>query len=219
MAPQDDDDTTTSGDATVVDDTATTVDATATAADDTATADDDGDDTGTTAPAAAKGKADPRDAELAAVKQEAARRRVRLKELEAEVAKLREANATEQERAIMAARTEGAAESVAKYRPAVVRANARAALSAAGCTDGKVQGTLMRLIDAGTVELDDDGEIVAGLDDQIATLREQFPEKFAAGKPAVPPARQVAAANKPAPAVPKTVEEQLVARLTGRSGG
>lgn len=147
-------------------------------------------------------------AELRTARKEAKERKDKLAALEA-------ANATEAERAIMQARQEAAAEREAALHPAVVKANARAALSSAGCTDRAVQTTLMRLIDAGKVELDDDGEISGGLDEQIEELKAQFPERFETKKPRVPSAREVDAGDKKPPAAKKSPTEQAVERLLG----
>lgn len=125
------------------------------------------------------------------------------------------ANATEAEKAIIKARQESAAEREAVLRPAVVRANARAALSSAGCTDKGVQTTLMRLIDSAAVDLGEDGEIVGGLDEQVESLKAQFPEKFEVKKPRIPSAREVDAGDKKPPAVKKSATQLAVDRLTG----
>ena len=122
---------------------------------------------------------DLRDEALRKANREAHERRLELKKVNAELADLKLAQASEAEKAVLAARREGAEEAEKALRPAVVRATARAALSAAGCIDSAVQKTLMRLVDTSKVELED-GEVVSGLDDQIDELRAQFPEKFQA---------------------------------------
>ena len=154
-------------------------------------------------------------AALSKANREARERRQKITELEAKLADLEAANATEAERAILTARKEAADARDAALRPAVVRANARASLAAAGCSDKDSQALLMRMLDPAGVEIDADGEVSGGLDEQIDALKASFPEKFAPAVARVPSARQVDAGNKQPPAVPKTATEQLAARLAG----
>jgi minor structural protein GP20 len=63
-----------------------------------------------------------------------------------------------------------------RWKPRVVRSEARAALAAAGAKPSAL-GRLARTIDLDEVEIDDDGE-VTGLDDLIEELKEDLPELF-----------------------------------------
>lgn len=141
-------------------------------------------------------------------------------DLRTELDALRLASASDAERAVLTAKQEAATEAAAArdavLRPAVVKANARAALASAGCKEPAVQKTMLRLIDPVVVEIDDDGEVSGGLAEQIALLQEQFPEKFAPEKVTVPSAREVNAGNKKPPEVPKSASDRLAARLTGK---
>lgn len=160
--------------------------------------------------------ADPKDMALRKANREASERRRRITELEAKLADLEAENASEGEKAVIKARQEAAAERDKVLRPAVVKATARAALSSAGCTDKTVQTTLMRLLDTDAVDIGDDGEVIGGLDEQIDSLREQFPEKFETKKPTrVPSAREVDAGDKKPPAVKKSATERQVESLFG----
>ncbi len=153
------------------------------------------------------------EAALKKANREAAERRRAIHDMQAELDKLREANATEAEKQILAARKEAAEATEAKYRPAVVNAHANAALAAAGCADADVRKTLLRLVDTGKVEIGDDGDITGGLTEQVESLKAQFPEKFAKPRPA--PASTVDAGPKVPAQAKKTVAQQLADRLTG----
>ena len=171
------------------------------------------------APKPAPPKPDPaidlKDAALKKANREAAERRHTITTLEAEIAALKLSNASAEEKALAEATKRAAEETEAKYRPAVVKANANAALAAAGCKDAEVRKTLLRLVDAKAVEIGDDGDVTSGLDDQIENLKAQFPEKFAEPKPVVPSARQVDAGDKKPAPVKRTVADELAKRLTG----
>ena len=153
------------------------------------------------------------EAALKKANREAAERRRAIHDLQTELDKLREANASEAEKALMAAKKEAAEATEAKYRPAVVNAHATAALAAAGCAAADVRKTLLRLIDTGRVEIGDDGDITGGLTDQIDSLKAQFPEKFAKPRPA--PAAAVDGGPKVPVQAKKTVAQQLAEKLTG----
>lgn len=158
---------------------------------------------------------DLREEALRKANREAAERRRHIKTLEAEVADLKAKNASAEERALLDAERKAAEATEAKYRPAVVKANANAALAAAGCTSHEARKLLLKLVDTTAVEIGDDGDVVGGLDDQVEALKAQFPEKFEQPKPLIPSARQVDAGNKTSPAQKRSVGEELAARLTG----
>jgi hypothetical protein len=146
---------------------------------------------------------------------EAKERKDALNEALAKIEAMETANASEAEKAVLAAKKAAVDEADARYRPAVVKANANAALAAAGCKDADVRKTLLRLVDAKAVEISDDGDVTGGLDDQIESLKSQFPEKFTEPKPVVPSARQVDAGDKKPAPVKRTVADELAKRLTG----
>jgi len=135
--------------------------------------------------------------------------------LVAEVEKLRAANASAEERAIAEARANAAKERDDAWRPTVIRVTADGALASAGCRDTEQRAMLIQLIDATKVELDATGAVVAGLEDQIERVKEKFPTAFAAPVTAIPPARQVDAGEKRAPAKTMTATERQAARLRG----
>lgn len=138
---------------------------------------------------------------------------------QAELDKIAEANASEAEKAQLAARKEGAAETEARLRPAVARSAARVELAAAGCTDKAAQTLMLRLLDTSSVELDDAGDVVGGLEEQIEVLKGQFPEKFETARRRVPSAREVDAGDKKPPAAKKSATDLLMSRLTGGGKG
>ena len=143
---------------------------------------------------------------------EARERRAKITELEATVAQLKEASASENERAILAATRNAELAAEQKWRPTIARWGADAALTAAGCTDGASRDLLLKALDLTAVELGDDGAVVGGIDDQVAELKVKYPAMFAppAASRRVASAREVDAGNKQATAVKKTVAQQLV---------
>jgi len=105
-------------------------------------------------------------AALQKANKEATRNRLALKELRE---KAEEGNSeTEVEKARKAAE--------ASWKPRVVKSAAKAALLSAGA--GKPE-RLLKLVDVDKCDVDEDGD-VAGLDDQIDELREEYPELFEA---------------------------------------
>lgn len=74
----------------------------------------------------------------------------------------------------------GTSRAEARWKPAVVQFAAASALSEAGFASKKV-GLALRLLDMDEidVELDNDGQpVVYGLDEQVAKLKEEFPDLF-----------------------------------------
>jgi Phage minor structural protein GP20 len=124
----------------------------------------------------------------AAIRKALAAERSLRKERDKELVALRKAHATAEERALLEAREAGAAEATGKVRPQLMRKVAEAELRAAGVTGNT--NRLVGLLNLERVELDDDGDLV-GLDDQIATLKEEFPLLFG-GNGGRPPAGKVA---------------------------
>jgi len=143
---------------------------------------------------------------------EARERRAKITELEATVAQLKEASASEQERAILAATRNAELAAEQKWRPTIARWGADAALTAAGCTDGASRDLLLKALDLSAVEIGEDGAIAGGVDEQVAELKIKYPAMFAppAAARRVASARDVDAGDKKPPAVKKSVAEQLV---------
>lgn len=96
------------------------------------------------------------------------------------------------------ARREAVEQTTSKFRDAAVRAAASSALSQAGVQSANVK-RLTRLLDLDGIELDDEGEIAEGLDDQIAALKEELPQLFA--KAAEEPAPKAKSRPRP-PRIP-----------------
>lgn len=149
---------------------------------------------------------------------EASERRRELAELRRKLADMEAANATEAEKAVLKARQEAAAEAEARWRPQVVAMRADAALSAAGCADPDDRELLLAKVRTQDVELDESGNVVGGLADQVEALKGRYAKMFAtARQPArTPSAREVDAGDKKPPAVKKSATQQQVDRLLGR---
>lgn len=92
-----------------------------------------------------------------------------------EAAALKKAGMSEAEKAAADATSAAEAAAAARYKPIAVRAEARAALLAAG-----LQGnpdTVARLVDVGAVEIGEDGSMT-GLDTAVAQIKKDFPDLF-----------------------------------------
>lgn len=101
----------------------------------------------------ATGQANERDTELTALRSEAAKWRKSLREREAEIEKLKLAGASETERAIAAAKAEGAAEYTKRWRRAVVDNAALTALAERGVIATE---PALRTLDLDDIEVDPD---------------------------------------------------------------
>jgi len=140
-----------------------------------------------------------------------------LRDLRRELDEMRRANETADETARREAAEAAQKAADAKYKPI----SARAALLEAGVKPSRVKGAL-KLLDMDEIEIDADGE-VTGLDSQVDSLREEWPELFAdveaERKPEVKrPARGADGADKKAP--PKkelTASEKQALRLLGKA--
>jgi len=97
---------------------------------------------------------DPRDVEIAGLKSEAARWRKALREREGELEALKLTGASEAERAIAAAKAEGASQYQTKWRRAVVENAALAALADRGVTATE---PALRSLDLDDIDVDADG--------------------------------------------------------------
>ena len=98
---------------------------------------------------------------------------------EKELADLRAASATDQEKALAAARREAAAEERAKFETKLRRAEVRSALRAAGLGSDALLELAMKSDLFATLALDEEGR-VADLEKAISALRRDAPELFAA---------------------------------------
>jgi uncharacterized membrane protein len=99
----------------------------------------------------------------------------------------------------------------AKYKPVVIKTAARAAFAEAGMKSDRMDKAL-RLLDLDDLVLKDDGS-VDGLDDQIADLKEDFPEFFPRRR-----TQNIDGGDKSGEGTsrPKTSAEKLTASLLGR---
>lgn len=146
---------------------------------DTATTTDPTVDGGPAAPV--MGQANDRDTEIATLRSEAARWRKSLRERETEIEKLKLAGASETERAIAAAKAEGAAEYSKKWRKAIVDNGALTVLAERGVVATE---PALRSLDLDDIEVDPDtgvydrSAITARVDDLLA----RYP-MFATGGP------------------------------------
>jgi hypothetical protein len=145
-------------------------------------------------------KLDERDARLKEVNAESAGRR---KELDA----IKREQETAQEKAIREA-VELANEA---NKPRIVKAEARVALSAADARPERI-AALTRFLEMDKISVD--GDNVTGLDDQITTLKAEYPEFFKTGEPAEPVkplTPKIPVGNKPPADKPRTIGERIAA--------
>ena len=127
----------------------------------------------------------------------------------------------------LVAQTKADAESAtaARYHDIAVRQAAAAALAQA-----QVQSTninrLTKLLDLNQVEMDEDGEVTGGLDEQISALREELPQLFKAEadpepeppkrtRPKAPRIPAAGAAPQQEALVPKTSAEKMADMVLG----
>jgi hypothetical protein len=139
-----------------------------------------------------------------------------IRELKAELKAAKEANASDDEKA--QAKATAAIES--KLKPVAVRASARAAFMEAGLTDlSKERMTaLMRLVDLDDIEIDDDGSVI-GLDEQVDSIKELWPQLFITPEAAKEPERRrpapkatVADKSRQQPKTTQTMGERIASR-------
>jgi hypothetical protein len=108
----------------------------------------------------------------------------------------------------------------AKYRKVAISSAAEAAFVKAGAK-ASTTDKLVRLLDLDDIDIDSDtGRIVGGLDEQIDSLKAEFPELFAPAEPAKPARRPVAKRAAAAPrqeAEPAALSsaEKIAAQLLG----
>lgn len=130
------------------------------------------------------GQATDRDAAVAAANSEAAKYRRQLREKETELEKLRLANATDAERAVAAARAEGAAQFEHKWRQAVLDNAALSALAEKGVTAAE---PALRSLDLRDIEIDENGRVDAGaIKARVEDLLTRYPMFMPSGPPTLP---------------------------------
>ena len=142
------------------------------------TADTDEDDESDEAEAEA-GASDtvPRSELLKAIKSRQATK-AKLRELEAQLTQERSKNESESEKKIREAQEKTLKAATDKYKPALVKAGATAALLAAGPKKGK-EGVprLLKLMDLDAIDLTDDNDL-EGVEEEVLRLQEEYPELF-----------------------------------------
>ena len=97
---------------------------------------------------------------------------------ERELADLRSATATDQEKALAQARREAAAEERAKFETKLRRAEVRSALRSAGLANDAVVELAMKSDLFAALKVDDEGRVI-DLDKAVAQLKKDAPELFA----------------------------------------
>jgi len=90
-----------------------------------------------------------------------------------------------------------------KFRGIAVNQAARAALASSGVQTNNV-GRLVKLLDLEDIQIDDNGEITDGLDEQIESLKSELPQLFRPAEPVKPKPRRA-----PAPRVQSSGREQV----------
>ncbi len=151
----------------------------------------------------------------------------RAKKAEEELAELRRTNETESEKAVREASDKVTKDLNGKYKPALIKISAEAALLAANPKKGK-EGLprLIKLMDLDAIEITDELEL-EGVEEEVTRLQEEFPELFGGEpekkdeeeeKPAArrrPTSRQQdGAGKKPAPRQ-RSTSEIIMAKLRG----
>lgn len=107
-----------------------------------------------------------------------------------------------------------------KFRGMVVGSAARAALISEGVPKESVN-RLTKLLDLDEIEVDDDGQVTGGLDEQLAALKEELPQLFKAAeqeppKPRRRPAPKITQAEQPAAETrPLSSAERMAAGILG----
>lgn len=147
------------------------------------------------------GQAPDRDAQVAALNAENARWRRQLREKESELEKLRLASASDTERAIAAARTEGAQQYAVRWRKAVVENATLGILAEKGVT--AIEPAL-RSLDLADVDIDDEGNFDrAALAFKVDELIRRWPIFAPSAPPPALPNLSGDTQHRPAPAQPR----------------
>jgi len=126
--------------------------------------------------------------EIANLNAENAKWRRQLREREAELEKMRLATASEAERAVAAARAEGAAEYAVKWRKAIVQNTALAVLAERGVTATE---PALRSLDLDEIEVDENGKfdraaVLSRVDDLLVRYPIFASQAQQAGAPPLP---------------------------------
>lgn len=143
----------------------------------------------------------------------AARKEAR--EATAELAKARQATDGKDVAEVVA---EADTRAEAKFKPLMVKAAARAAFVESGLVlpagrESEVLARAIRLLDADALTISDEGNVV-GLDEQVASVRDDFPDLFAQARRSTP--RVAAADRSSSPTPPKGAAARLAEGLIGR---
>jgi len=159
--------------------------------------------------------------------------KAKLREVQAEAADLKRKNETEGEAAVREATEKAAKAERDKYKPALVKTGATAALLAAKPKKGKDGiARLIKLMDLDEIEVNDDLEL-EGVEEEVERLQTEFPELFGEESPKdetddeekdekkttrrrAPGSRQQDGAGKKPPAAKKLTTDQIImAKLKG----
>lgn len=116
--------------------------------------------------------------EAAAIRAALKKANAEAKQYRLEAKKLREQNESENEKALREARETAATEVEGKYKRKIVNAEAKALLAQAGLTSNVER--FVRMVDLEAVTVTEEGD-VDGLDDQINSIKDEFPELFKSG--------------------------------------
>lgn len=170
----------------------------------------------------------PRSEMIKAIKgRQAAKAALRAKEQE--LKELQQKNESDSEKAVREAEERAAKAVTDRYKPALVRTGATAAILGAGPKNGKAGvNRLIKLMNLDAIDVTDDFEL-EGVEDEVARLVEEYPELFGEepteGKPAAekkPAARKPAATSKSQDGADKkpaekkmTTSEVLMKKLRG----
>lgn len=123
----------------------------------------------------------------------------RLRDMEAEIRAERAKNETEAEKAVREAQEKTLKAATDKYKPALVKAGATAALLAASPKKGK-DGIprLLRLMDLDAIDLTEDNDL-EGVEEEVLRLQEEYPELFNEGGKEDDEEEEEVEKRKPAP--------------------
>lgn len=163
-----------------------------------------------------QGTATDRDSEITQLRSEAAKWRKTLREREAEIEKLRLAGASEQERAVAAAKAEGAAEFAKKWRKALIDNAALTVLAERGVT---ATGPALRSLDLDDIDVDEQSGAFdrAAIAARVDELLRQYPMFAGTNRTPMPTANGEALRNYAGTQPPrvggKVTDEQTEAYL------
>lgn len=152
------------------------------------------------------------------------------REIQAELDELRRTSETEGEKAVREATDKVTRELTGKYKPALIKTAAEAALLAANPKKGKAGiPRLIKLMDLDAIEVTDELDL-EGVEDEVIRLQEEFPELFGETSDPDPEDKEIEekkttrrrvtsrsqdGAGKKAPPVKKSTSEIIMAKLRG----